>query len=325
MRLTELDIPDRLKTILPIWVTQLLVAIACCLGALVLRVIVDLLALGAGPFAWTMPTVLVATLFARWQSGALTLAISSTYAWYFVLPVHDSFAFAVASDRPRVIANIVAGIFVVVLAEAFRRATRRAIAERELLLTEIDHRVKNNFASVTSMMQLQINRTDDEATRDALAEALGRIESISQAHAFLGTDTGFEDSVDMRPYLQKLCAALDGHIPPERGIVLTCDVDPLSIARDRAMNIGLLVNEIITNSLKHAFEGKPDGTITVRLRNAAHQIVLTVADNGIGMPETHREGALGMRLINALARKERGDIATDTGPQGTSIRISMPV
>lgn len=314
MRLTNLDIPDRLGRVLPVWASQVLFALVCCAATVVLRALADIWLPDAGPFALTVPVVLVATLFGRWLCGAITQVISSLYAWYYVLPVFGSFTFVRPEDGPRVAANVLAGFFVVALAELFRRAMRDALASREALLIELQHRVKNNFASIASVLRMQMSEADSEDTKAAFRQALGRVESFAQAYGYLYHGTTFSDSVDMGAYLKGLCASLKLSL----AVDLNCDIDKIQMPRDRAIAVGLLVNELITNSAKHAFEpGKP-GSVSVVFKPESAGYHLAVTDNGRGISsETRRAGSFGLRLIENIAQQARGVMHVDTGPAGT--------
>ncbi|SKA39007.1 sensor histidine kinase [Consotaella salsifontis] len=321
-RLTHLDVPDFFRARCPPIVSQVAFALVCTGAAIGLRMLFDLWLPGAGPFALTMPAVLIATLFGRWLAGALTETISALYAWYFVLPIEGSFAFHTASDKPRVLVNVLAGFFVVALAEMFRRTVRRALADRETLLLELEHRVKNNFAAIASVVRLQLHNAQDETTRDALQSALGRVESFSRAHSFLYHGFDRVGMVEMQSYLGELCEALvvplsDAHVR------IDCDVASVFLPRDRAVTIGLLVNEVTTNSVKHAFGGQTECRIRIAFAELPDGYQLEVGDNGRGMTAEARPGSFGLKLINALAAQANASVQIETGSSGTSFRFTL--
>ena len=339
----EIDIPDRVHRYVPLWVTQIAVAVSCAVLAFATRGAVDALFSGAGPFALTIPFVLFATLFARWQAGVLTLCLSMLYAWYFVLPVQSSFAFAVGSDAPRVVVNITSGFAVVALAEMFRRTVRRAVEERDaqvrerqLYLEEFDHRVKNNFAMVASLIRMESRRPGiTEDARQSLNAIHGRVASISRAHQALYRREGGVQEVAMQTYLGELCTSLEQALLEGRRIRLQTHIAPVAVPRDRAISIGLLVNELVTNAVKHAFpEGRPtraDGdAITVTLApgepvagadgapDVTPPLRLVIEDNGIGTGTTERrDGSLGHQLIAAFAVQAQGTLREENPAQGT--------
>jgi len=154
-RLGELDFPDRMATYLPVWASQIVFALFALSAAVAMRLLVQAVWPGAGPFALTFPAILIATLFARWQSGVIALVLLTLGAWYFVMPPANSFALDDPATAPHITVSALSGLLIVAIAEIFRLAVRRAvverdtqIGERDLLLRELDHRVRNNFASV---------------------------------------------------------------------------------------------------------------------------------------------------------------------------------
>jgi len=325
MRLTRFDFPDLTKP-LPRLASQILFGVLCSVVAILLRMLTDLWLPGAGPFALTMPLVLIATLFGHWVAGLVCQTTVSLHAWYFVLPIQGSFAFEDPGDGPRVVVNLAAGFFVVGLAELFRRAMRQALADREALLLELEHCVKNSFMSIASVLRLQMQNAPDPATQLALQSAIGRVESYARAYSFLyhRHETGGE--INMRSYLTELCRVLQD-AAAAGDIVFTCEADDAHLHRDRAIVIGLIVNEISTNSFKHAFEGR-GGEIAVRFSETPDAYRLVVADNGKGLgtetgADKKQSGGLGLQLIEVLATQAEGDVEIESGAGGTAFRFAF--
>jgi two-component sensor histidine kinase len=331
-RIGEIDLPDRLAPVIPRWVTQLCVALLCVAVGGVLRMVINVIAPGAAVFALVFPMIMIATLFARWQSGVVTAAISIIYAFYLIyLPgptngTEPSFTlFAVTAAAALTIGT----------AEIFRRAARQAtqarddeIADRDLMLAEFEHRVKNNFAIVASMLDLQRRRVGNEAAVEALTSAMTRVDSIARAHRHLYRD-GQGSEVNVRDYLNDLCSALSEALLLRGGVTLDCDADAAPIKRDDAVSIGLVVNELVTNAAKHAFAGRETGEIHVSWkRRDEGGWRLTVADNGVGMPSgprtKKREGGLGTRLIEAFARQAGGALTISSDGSGTRTTMEIP-
>lgn len=308
--------------------SQIAFGILCSLFAILLRMLTDIWLPGAGPFALTIPLVLIATLFGRWLAGIVCQTIVSLHAWYFVLPIQGSFDFSDPTDGPRVVVNLLAGYFVVALAEIFRRAVRQALADREALLLELEHRVKNSLMSIASVLRLQVRNAKDPATQLALQSAIGRVESYARAYSFLYRRHDNAGEINMRTYLQELCRALEGAAAPGE-IVFKCAATDSSLHRDRAIVIGLLVNEVSTNSFKHAFEGK-GGEISVNFSESPAEYQLVVSDNGRGIGETPAggietpaEGGFGLQLIEVLTTQANGRLDIDSNGDGTAFRFSF--
>ena len=329
-RFVKIDLVDRLAPYGPELAAQAFVGLIGAILAVLARGAVDTVYSGAGPFALTFPFVLFATLFGRWGAGVGVMCFSALYAWYFVLPIPGSFAFEIASDRPRVIVNVASGFLIVALAEYFRRVTRRALLERDaiaeerrLLLTELDHRVKNNFAMVSAMVRMEI-RSAPDAAKSSLETIRGRVESIARAHEALYRSDGSIGEVEMRPYLTSLCASLNtAYLDDRRNI--TVNVDDVSLPRDEAVGIGLLVNELCVNAAKHAFPDRTDGQIAVELVTSDTNTIVSVSDDGVGISdEPARTGSLGQGLIAAFAEQIGGSLERVPVDTGTRFQLTLP-
>ena len=329
-RLSELDFPDRLAPAVPLWAGQLLWAFSCTAAPIVARRFVDIIFVGAGPYSLVAPAVMIATLFGRWQAGLATLIASVLYVWYAVLPAPNSFHFDVADDLPRTIVNFLTLSAIVLLSEIFRRAARTAVFERDrqivgrdLLIAEFEHRVRNNFASVTGLLQLQLQHAENEETAEALRAAIGRVESIARANRYLFDSGNAIDRIVMPIYLGELCNALNEALFEQSPVSLDCSSTDETIANDKAVAIGLIVNELVTNAAKHAFPDGRDGAISVRFERADPGHRLIVEDNGVGIDGPPRPGSLGHRLMDALVKQVGGELDTDSDERGTRITLTM--
>ena len=332
-RIGELDLPDRLHPAVPRWATQLGVALLCVGAAGVLRLTINLFAPGAAVFALVFPAIMIATLFARWQSGLLAAVIAIAYAFFAVyLPSPST---TQSGPYWTLFAVVFSATLTVALAETFRRAVHRAtderdreIADRDLMLSEFEHRVKNNFQIVASMLDIQRRRVSDPAATEALGAAMMRVDSIARAHRHLYRD-GQGSEVNVSDYLTDLCNALSDALLLRGGVTLDCDVDPAPIPRDHAVSIGLVVNELVTNAAKHAFVGRERGAIHVSWkRKPKGGWRLTVADDGVGLPAQPRprrkDGGLGQRLVEAFAKQAGGTLTTAGDANGTRVTMDVP-
>lgn len=333
-RLGELDLPDRLAPWLPRWVTSIAVGLLATACAVLIRFLLDTLVPGAAVFTLVFPAAMVATLFARWLAGATASSVSILFAWYYLYPIRNSFRFETPAQAVTMGSVAISAMLTVLLAEMFRRSVHRAtqerdrqIAERELFLEEFDHRVKNNFMLVASLLEMQRRRAGTGETADALGSALARVESIARAHRHLYRGGATPGTVDIAAYLHELCTALSDALFLRGAITLDCRSDHAALPRDRAVSIGLIANELVTNAVKHAFPGRDTGTISIRFQATESGWRLTVSDNGTGMPiETKtkgREGGLGHRLVDGFARQARGAIHTESGKDGTVVTVDL--
>ncbi len=334
-RIGELDLPGRLAPALPEWASSVLTGLAAAACAGVLRLLLSLVSPDIAAFALTFPAVMIATLFGRWLAGAVAAIVSILFVSLVVYPIRGVGGGPMALS-PATLASVGGALAITILfAELFRRSVHRATAERDreladrdLFLEEFDHRVKNNFAIVAALLDLQRRRTRNTETEAALGEALARVESIARAHRHLyrGGGSAAPGEVDMATYLQELSTALAESLFLRGAITLDCRSEHGALPRDRAVSIGLIVNELVTNAAKHAFAGRETGRIEVRFESTGPGWRLIVADDGIGMPESdapRRDGGLGQRLIDAFVRQARGRLATESGVAGTVVTVAL--
>lgn len=329
--LAEFDVRERLAP-LPPWLSQIAFAIFCLGMEVLLRLLINALAPGAAPFAVIYPGILAATLFAGWQCGLIVLLISVVAAWYFVLPAAMSFRIENPADIPRMLVILFSGGLVITLADIFRqaahgasRARKAQVEDQDLMLREIDHRIKNNFMMVASLVDIQRRRSEDGAVKEALTEVLARIESFARAHSHLYHDPRNVGAVQMKDYLQELCDALAHALTLHGAVTLTCASDQALMNRDRAVSIGLLVNELVTNAAKHAFDGRETGAISVVFHRQGAGWRLSVEDDGVGIDASKPRpgGGLGKRLVDAFVRQANGTLTTESSAAGTRVIVEL--
>lgn len=177
-----------------------------------------------------------------------------------------------------------------------------SLKEKEVLLQEVHHRVKNNLQVISSILSLQSNYVKDKKTLEILAESQNRIKSMSYIHETLYQTTDFS-SIEFSNYLNTLASNLIHSYSYSGGIVkLVTDFDEIYLTIDQAIPCGLIVNEIVSNAMKHAFEGK-DGDVYLSIKESQGKIHLRVADNGKGLPKDFKyeeSDSLGMQLVYSL-------------------------
>jgi PAS domain S-box-containing protein len=210
---------------------------------------------------------------------------------------------------------------------------RRSLAEKEALLREVHHRVKNNLQVISSLLRLQAADSLSPDAARLVHESESRIHSMALIHEQLYR-SGDLARIDFRDYVDGLTRkvlASAGEVG--RPVKLTLDVEPVPLDLDVAIACGLVLNELLSNALKHAFPHGRSGTISVGFHCAEGHATLVVADNGIGLqePRADREhpGSLGQRLVTALVRQLRGtsSVATSSveGDGGTRFTLTFPV
>ena len=202
------------------------------------------------------------------------------------------------------------------LAEARDRA--------ELLVAEVNHRVANSLSLVASLVRLQSNVITDKASKDALKETEARILAVASVHKRLysGDDAKY---VDLQEYLSSVLESVEASMRGQGHVAsLRCDLEPLKLKTDSSINLGVIVNEWVTNAFKYAYPDKP-GEVRVRLKRlAGDKAELSVEDDGVGRTDGPSKGTgLGTRIVNAMAKSIGGDVEYVAAGSGTVARLAF--
>ncbi len=199
------------------------------------------------------------------------------------------------------------------------------LREKEALLAEIHHRVKNNLAVITGLLELEGESLDDEQTKRILKSSRMRIHSMATIHEMLYKAQDF-NHLSFSSVMSKMVDALrDEYDAEEKGIEIEVDVEDLQLNVNQAVPCGLIINELVTNAIKHAYPGEASGKIRVALKNRDGQIKLWIEDHGVGIPEEVDTGgreSLGYTLINILCKQIDAELDINT-EQGTKVTVSF--
>jgi two-component sensor histidine kinase len=240
------------------------------------------------------------------------------------------------------------------LADVFGRMARRiesrerelkgTIEQKELLLREIHHRVKNNLQIVTSLLNLRAQSIQSPAARQAMLEAQTRIKALALVHRNLSEQDDVR-SVELHAFLGELAELLAGIADPQVAgrIDVRTRIDATRVSTDQAIPIALLITEALSNAFKHAFPDGLSGSIEISLTNDGDHARLTISDDGIGFGDTPKDGApadgeaeegdetenargrgIGLVLIDLLAKQTGGALEVD-GSRGVRIALDFPL
>jgi PAS domain S-box-containing protein len=201
---------------------------------------------------------------------------------------------------------------------------KASLEEKEVLLKEIHHRVKNNLQIVSSLLQLQASYIKDTDALQIFEESRDRIKSMALIHEQLYQSNDLAQ-IDFPEYLRSLLnMVLSAHRSNRTRVETKLHVDPVSLDLDTAIPVGLITNELVTNSLKYAFAGRSVGEISVRLtKSETGDFLLMVSDNGVGLPEKfnfEKATSLGLRLVRILSKQMRARLEISKG-MGTQFRV----
>jgi len=320
-------------------------------GRYVLTTVLVLLAFGARlwlgrwisghSFLPFVPAVILSAFLFDRGSGIWAVVLSSALVVYFLFEPIGSFRVQDPSNLLALGLYTVIGLAIAFLVEALHRAyhdlavAHREISmahrqlqaserEKDLLLQELAHRVRNDLNMLGTLLQLQLRLTTEPGARDALAAAVDRVLVMGRVHERLDRRGG-EAMVDMRDYLTDLCNDLQGSVAGLRPITLDVAVESHALPLERAAPVGLIVNELLTNALKHAFPDDRPGTVTVRFVRDGKDFRLSVADDGVGAPAAPQDGTgLGQRLVRSLAQQLGGSFEMAARETGTVCSVRFP-
>lgn len=204
----------------------------------------------------------------------------------------------------------------------------QSLKEKDMLLREIHHRVKNNLSIISGLLGFQQDTTEVENTQDALQDSQSRIQSMALIHDKLyQTDTLTDIQLD--EYLQELVETISSTFVTNGNIELVFDLDPVKVDVDTVVPCGLLVNELVVNAFKHAFpERDSKGTLSIMLEDQKRTARLTVADDGPGLPDDFELGggdSLGSMLIQTFAAQLEANIKIDNDHDGVKFVFTFPL
>ena len=220
-------------------------------------------------------------------------------------------------EHKRTIETIVTQASMALQRSFAEKAIKESLEEKKILLREIHHRVKNNMQIINSLLNLQSQHVDEAKTRDALKESQGRVRSMAMIHEKLYQSPNLT-KIDFKDYIEKLASNLIYTYEVQtRNIEQVFDAKDVEMNIDTAIPCGLIINELVTNSLKYAFpqsESNTNGIIKIELDQIGDHFKLVVSDNGVGLPshiQPENTETLGLQLVNNLVTQLEGTIEID--------------
>lgn len=204
----------------------------------------------------------------------------------------------------------------------FKSRLEAALEEQQNLFRETNHRVKNNLAIISSLIRLQEQYCVDDFHKDLFSDLGNRVASIASLHELLYVLGSFE-KIDFREYLNEIIIKLKSSLNlKNKKIRIQQRVDELELDISRSIYLGLIVNELITNSYKHAFRNRADGLIEIDMANKNAVVQLSISDNGNGFDFSHKAETLGMEIVEGLVEQLDGSIQYDN-TTGTSFVVTF--
>ncbi len=279
------------------------------------------------PFVTLFPAILVTALIGGLWVGVTMTLLSGIAAMFWFLPPYHSFAVTWPAGVVTMIFFFATSAIQLYVIDILNRAMDEAATARDrstVMFQELQHRVANNMQFVASLLRLQERAI--EANPSAGAELLGeirkRFETMARIHRRLYDPAGF--SVPLTQYFQELCVdVLDAS--GAKNVICVVNATHADLDPQRMLTLSLLVTEAITNSVKHAFKGDEQGTISIQFEQGAKDYSVTVQDNGPGLPQgftIENSPSLGFKIMRGLATQLGGEV-TFGGP-GMSTRLVFP-
>ena len=208
------------------------------------------------------------------------------------------------------------------------KKTTISLKEKETLLQEIHHRVKNNMAVISSLLSLQAKNTEDSHVKDILKESQGRIYAMSAVHETLHGSEKLSE-IDLKSYLSKIATSIfQTYSTNHQKVKLNNNVEEIPIDLNQAYPLGLTINELISNSLKYAFPDEREGEICVSIKKLDTELELTVMDNGVGIPKDldwKNSKSLGLKLVRTLVENQLDGSVEMENTNGTKFTIKFNI
>lgn len=285
------------------------------------------------PFLIFLPVIFVCGALLDRGNGFFATVLSACVVDYFMQPPLGTLTVAAVDDQIALILFIVVGFLIAVVVEALHvglvdlsiehQRVQAAVKDREILLEELSHRTRNDLASVITLLNMQA-RSVDGAAHDALVSAADRVQAIARVHRRFQIHN-HRVVVDTKSYICELCSDLRISRLASRPIAMQCDAESHLISIEKAVPLGLILNESVTNATKHAFPDERQGMIDVRFVRTDDTYTLTIADNGVGPNAGASHAGTGSRLIQMLAAQLGSKIEVEPRAPGTAVVVTIAV
>ncbi len=203
---------------------------------------------------------------------------------------------------------------------------KSSLERHQILLKEINHRVKNSLQVVAAMLRLQASASGDRQLRESLAQASARVSTVGRAYERLAYNADLE-TIELTAYIGEVCVDLDKEVAPSR-LELEAP-EKIMFATDRAILVALVINELVLNAARHAYPDRPGETIRVSItRNEPAFLQVSVRDNGVGLPadfDPAKSKRLGTLLVSALAKQLNAEMTRPPCTTGTNFTLRIPI
>lgn len=285
------------------------------------------------PFLLFFMVVIGSALAFGEHVGFFAVGLSTLLSPFFFEPV-GSFAVVHAFDLIKIeLYAVLAGVSVlavahlgraIVAAEAATRSLEQSDNKSTILLQELVHRIANNFAVVASLIQSRATAVSDPEAKRVLNDAIDQVVVMARVHRRLHTGNNVV-SLDSERFIVELCADLEASMARGRPVSIECHAVSCDLSVAQSVPMGLIINELVTNALKHAFPGARSGSVVVILERVAHdKLMLTVEDDGVGHRGQSRPDSVGQGLVAVLAQQLGAGVKFNSLGGGSSFCVAFP-
>lgn len=280
-------------------------------------------------YSFNFVAVVLAAVLAGWRSGLVALVAGQALAWFAIAVPYGTTG--LDQRLAGLLVSTVSLALVLLVIALYQREVGKGVLERERRLQlldhalhEIDHRTRNNYQTVLALIQLQTQRAGDAKVKAALRQVTDRIQAIAGASDRLALQSGDIDRIRLDSHLCDLVEHIERGLSRD-GIDVDCDVDNVTANADKASSISIIVNELVTNAIKHAFNGEGSGNVWVTGK-AGRAFELIVADDGKGLAAARRSdgSGLGTKLVENFVRQLGARHEVVSSEKGTTHRLVIP-
>jgi two-component system, sensor histidine kinase PdtaS len=276
------------------------------------------------PFLVFLLVTIGATLCFGAGVGLVGGAVSTFLSCFFFEPIGSPMV-RYASDLDKIALYGIVALFCVVgfaqLGNALINSSN-ADKNKSVLLRELVHGVANHFAAIAAFIQMKSDSLSDAEAKSVLHDALDQVKVMARVHRRLRAGD-HDATLDSKVFIEELCDDLKASVGRSRAISIECKADCRPLGMDQAVTLGLIINELVTNAIKHAFPDQRPGRIRVEFAGLGDQSLLFVEDSGVGFDERGRVGN-GDDLVKVLSRQLGGEPQVNSSKAGSSFRLFIP-
>lgn len=331
-RIFRSRLPDRLAGRVPAWLVELGVGLAITLALSGVRLALMPVLGQHAPYAFIFLGVVISAVLAGWRSGLVALVVGQVFTLYAIVEPRWTFQVLNQESLGALLFATASQLLILAVIYYYQREVDEASAEQarqmDLLseaLQEIDHRTRNNYQTVVAVILLQAQRAKQPEVKQALQDAADRVKAVSLASDQLALRSEDLGTVRLGDHLRELCEQIRRGMSRD-GVRIECEVADVTASAEKAIYVSIIVNELVTNALKHAFRDVSDGLISVCSKECPNGLSIIVEDNGAGLQPKRAGsgGGLGTRLVERFVSQVGGTHQVKSSDAGTVHTLLVP-